>query len=351
MTRFQSRSATRSGRQAVENPRKFSHTVVTGGLGFVGSHLCTRLLAAGIEVTCLDNSLTGSVANIAHLMNVAGFHLLEQDVADHLHVSGPVDLVLHFASPASPADYMKYPLETMRAGSAGTWNMLDFAQRKRARFVFASTSEVYGEPLEHPQRESYWGNVNPIGPRSVYDESKRFSEALVTAYRRHRGVDTALVRLFNTYGPRMRAGDGRAVPTFIRQALADDDITVSGDGSQTRTMCYIDDTISGILAVAAGSREGPFNIGGAEEISIHDLALLVRELCGSAAPLRLVDRPVDDPSRRLPDTSRIRDQLGWRPQVPLAEGMRRTVAWFVERLDQGAPARERVMRRLGRSVS
>jgi dTDP-glucose 4,6-dehydratase len=307
----------------------FSRAVVAGGLGFLGSHLCARLVDSGVEVVCLDNLITGRTENVARLMPSRRFHILELDVAERRPIPGPVDLVLHFASPASPLDYAKHPLETMRAGSAGTWNMLELATEKQARFVLASTSEIYGEPLEHPQKESYWGNVNPVGPRSVYDESKRFSEALTSTWGRHRGTRTAIVRLFNCFGPAMRTDDGRAVPTFVRQALDGAAITVSGDGSQTRTLCYVDDAVNAILAVAASDRPGPFNVGGTQEITILELADRIRRLVGSASSVRFVDRPVDDPSRRRPDLHRIHDQLGWYPQIRLQDGLRRTVEWFL----------------------
>ncbi|GAA3950506.1 GDP-mannose 4,6-dehydratase [Actinomadura viridis] len=315
--------------------RPFRHAVVTGGAGFLGSHLCERLLHQGVEVTCLDNFLTGTRANIAHLMPDARFRLDHCDVTEPFRVRGPVDLVLHFASPASPADYLRLPIHTLKAGGIGTMHALDLARDKGARFVLASTSEVYGDPLEHPQRESYWGNVNPVGPRGVYDEAKRFAEALTTAYRATHGVDTAIVRIFNSYGPRMRPDDGRAIPTFIRQALAGDPITVTGDGGQTRSVCYVDDTVGGVLALAGGGHSGPVNIGGAEEMTILDLALLVREIAGSRSPVRLVDSPVDDPRRRRPDTTRARETLGWAPEVPLSQGLRRTIAWFRERPSGG----------------
>ncbi|MER6925548.1 NAD-dependent epimerase/dehydratase family protein, partial [Streptomyces spiralis] len=241
---------------------------------------------------------------------------------------GRFDLVLHFACPASPADYLRLPLQTLDAGSSGTRNALERARADGARFLLASTSEVYGDPLEHPQRESYWGNVNPVGPRSVYDESKRFAEALVTAHRATRGTDAAIVRIFNTYGPRMRTGDGRAVPTFIAQALDGTPLTVAGDGSQTRSLCYVDDTVDGILALAASAEAGPVNIGGGEEITVLDLARRIVELTGSASRIRFVDRPVDDPARRRPDTRLARERLGWQPRVDWSAGLERTIGWF-----------------------
>jgi dTDP-glucose 4,6-dehydratase len=294
----------------------------------VGSWTCERLLRDGSEVVCVDNFLTGSPDNVAALRGNDGFTFLEQDVSVGLSVPGPVDWVLHLASPASPAHYLRYPLETMRVGSLGTMNALELAREKSARFVLASTSEVYGDPLEHPQHESYWGNVNPIGPRSVYDESKRFAEALTAAYRREGRVDAAIVRIFNTYGPRMRLDDGRAIPAFISQALAGERITVAGDGQQTRSLCYVEDTVVGILALAAGDCPGPVNIGGSEEISMLALAEQIRDVAGSASPVEFVDLPVDDPRVRRPDTTLARSVLGWEQRVPFDEGLKRTLEWF-----------------------
>ncbi|MEV4744288.1 UDP-glucuronic acid decarboxylase family protein [Streptomyces sp. NPDC049555] len=313
------------------NERRWNRAVVTGGAGFVGSHLCERLLAEGCEVWCADNLVTGSRANVAHLQGNERFHFLAADVCAPGSldaVTGRVDLVMHLACPASPADYLRLPLQTLEAGSTGTRNALELARRDDARFLLASTSEVYGDPLEHPQREQYWGNVNPIGPRSVYDESKRYAEALVTAYRRTYGTDTAIVRIFNTYGPRMRAGDGRAVPTFIRQALAGEPLTVAGDGSQTRSLTYVDDTVDGIVALAASGRPGPVNIGGTHESTVLELARRIVDLTGSASTVCFVERPADDPDKRRPDTTAARRQLGWAPQVECAEGLKRTVEWF-----------------------
>ncbi len=310
--------------------RSWEHAVVTGGAGFVGSHLCAALLDAGAAVTCVDDFCTGRPENISPLLERPGFTLVQANVAERLRIKRRPDLVLHFASPASPADYLRLPLHTMETGSLGTRNALELARSSRARFVLASTSEVYGDPLEHPQREGYWGNVNPIGPRSVYDESKRFAEALVTAHRGVHGTDTAIVRIFNTYGPRMRGHDGRAVPTFVRQALAGEPLTVTGDGRQTRSLCYVDDTVRGILAAAAHGMRGPVNIGNPTEITMLDLARLVVELAGSASEIRFIERPVDDPAVRCPDITLARDKLGWEPQVRAEEGLRRTIAWFRE---------------------
>nr|WP_202559208.1 NAD-dependent epimerase/dehydratase family protein [Streptomyces sp. SID5914] len=305
--------------------------MVTGGAGFVGSHLCGRLLDAGTDVVCLDNLATGSRANVADLERRRGFRFVRGDATDPAALRGlpgRFDLVLHFACPASPADYLRLPLQTLDVGSTGTRNALERAHADGARFLLASTSEVYGDPLEHPQRETYWGNVNPIGPRSVYDESKRFAEALVTAHRRVHGTDTAIVRIFNTYGPRMRTGDGRAVPTFIAQALDGMPLTVAGDGGQTRSLCYVDDTVAGVLALAASGETGPMNIGGDDEITMLELARRIVDLTGSGSRIRFVERPVDDPCRRKPDTTLARERLGWRPSVRWTEGLERTIGWF-----------------------
>jgi dTDP-glucose 4,6-dehydratase len=304
---------------------------VTGGAGFVGSHLCARLLDAGTDVVCLDNLATGTRANVVDLEQRPGFRFVRGDATDPAAwqaLPGRFDLVLHFACPASPADYLRLPLETLDVGSTGTRLALERARSDGARFVLASTSEVYGDPLEHPQREGYWGNVNPIGPRSVYDESKRFAEALVTAHRGVHGTDTAIVRIFNTYGPRMRTGDGRAVPTFIAQALDGMPLTVAGDGGQTRSLAYVDDTVAGVLALAASAETGPVNIGGGDEITMLELARRIVEITGSASRIRFVNRPVDDPGRRRPDTRLARERLGWQPRVGWSEGLERTIGWF-----------------------
>lgn len=310
--------------------------VVTGGAGFLGSHLCTELLARGWEVVCLDNFLTGSPANVAHLLGEERFQLVRCDVTDFIHVPGDVDLVLHFASPASPVDYLQLPIHTLKVGSIGTGHALGLAKEKGARFLIASTSEVYGDPQEHPQREDYWGHVNPIGPRGVYDEAKRYAEALTTAYRSTHGVDTAIVRIFNTYGPRMRPHDGRAIPTFIRQALAGEPITVAGDGSQTRSVCYVDDLVRGILALAYSGEPGPVNIGNPSERTVLEIAQDVVAATGSRSAIRFVERPVDDPTVRRPDTTRARELLGWEPLVEWQEGLSRTVAWFRQELATSA---------------
>ncbi len=306
--------------------------VVTGGAGFLGSHLCERLLAEGASVICMDNFLTGSPANVEHLMGRPRFRIVECDLTGFVHVPGEVDLVLHFASAASPTDYLRHPIATLKVGSLGTLHALGLAREKDARFVLASTSEVYGDPLEHPQRETYWGNVNPVGPRSVYDEAKRFAESLTTAYRNSHDVDTAIVRIFNTYGPRMRPHDGRAIPTFVRQALGGEPITVTGDGSQTRSICYVDDTVQGVLTLADSGFEGPVNIGNPSELSMLELATMVRDLTGSSSPIMFVDRPVDDPGVRRPDTSLAACRLGWRPEIDVTTGLLRTISWFEREL-------------------
>jgi dTDP-glucose 4,6-dehydratase len=313
---------------AVRSTREIKRAVVTGGAGFLGSHLCEHLLDRGVEVVCLDNFLTGSPTNVLHLMEHPGFRLVRCDVTDYVHVPGPVDLVLHFASPASPLDYLRMPIETLKVGSLGTLHTLGLAKEKGARYLLASTSEVYGDPLQHPQREDYWGNVNPVGPRGVYDEAKRFSEALTTAYRTSQDTDTAIVRIFNTYGPRMRPNDGRAIPAFVGQALAGEPLTVAGDGSQTRSICYVDDTVRGILALAFSTETGPMNIGNPDELSMLELARWIVELTGSDSEIGFIDLPVDDPKVRRPDTSHAEQALGWRPTVSSEEGLRQTVAWF-----------------------
>jgi dTDP-glucose 4,6-dehydratase len=314
----------------VHQARQIRRAVVTGGAGFLGSHLCEHLLDRGVEVVCLDNFLTGSPENVVHLMEHPGFRLIRCDITDFVHVPGPVDVVLHFASPASPLDYLKMPIETLKVGSLGTLHTLGLAQEKGARYVLASTSEVYGDPLQHPQSEDYWGNVNPVGPRGVYDEAKRFSEALTTAYRTSKGTDTGIVRIFNTYGPRMRPDDGRAIPAFIDQALSGRPITVAGDGSQTRSICFVDDTVRGILAMAFSEHAGPVNIGNPDELSMLSLARWIAELTDSDSVIEFIDLPMDDPKVRRPDTTRAEQLLGWRPTVTSEEGLRRTVAWFAE---------------------
>ena len=302
--------------------------VVTGGAGFLGSHLTDRLLAAGAEVVCFDNYLTGTPRNLAHLADDARFTLIRQDVTTYLDVDGEVDAVLHFASPASPIDYLELPIQTLKVGSLGTHNALGLAKSKGARFMLASTSEVYGDPTVHPQPESYWGNVNPIGPRGVYDEAKRFAESLTFAYHRTHGVPIRIPRIFNTYGPRMRMDDGRAVPTFIRQALAGEPLSVHGDGEQTRSMCYVDDLIDGFMALITAEETGPVNLGSSFEVTMNELAWAVIDACGSSSEVVYVPRPVDDPQVRRPDTTRAETVLGWQARIGIREGLRRTVEWY-----------------------
>jgi dTDP-glucose 4,6-dehydratase len=306
--------------------------VVTGGAGFLGSHLCERLLAQGCKVVALDNLLTGSAGNIAHLMPQERFTFVKCDVTDYVHVPGQVDLVLHFASPASPIDYLRLPIETLKVGSIGTLHALGLAREKKARFLLASTSETYGDPQVHPQPETYWGHVNPVGPRGVYDEAKRYAEALTRAYRTYHGVDTTIVRIFNTFGPRMRPDDGRAIPTFIRQALAGEPLTVAGDGSQTRSVCYVDDLVEGVLRLALSDHPGPVNIGNPTEMSVLDLARLVLDVTGSRSSIEFIPRPQDDPHVRQPDITLAREVLGWKPEVDVTDGLARTVEWFHEQV-------------------
>ena len=310
--------------------RSIRRAVVSGGAGFLGSHLCDRLISHGIDVLCLDNFLTGKPANVAHLQDNPHFRLLRCDVTDFVHVPGDVDLVLHFASPASPADYLRMPIETLQVGSLGTLHLLGMAVERNARFVLASTSEVYGDPLVHPQQEDYWGNVNPIGPRGVYDEAKRFSEALTTAYRLSRNADTGIVRIFNTFGPRMRPDDGRAVPTFMAQALTGQDITVAGTGAQTRSISYVDDTVDGILRLAMSDVSDPVNIGNPHEVTMLELAEIIRDLAGSESRITFVPLPQDDPRVRRPDTTRASQLLGWSPQVDVKDGLRETMNWVIQ---------------------
>jgi dTDP-glucose 4,6-dehydratase len=299
-------------------------SVVTGGAGFLGSHLCDYLLEQGHRVICVDNLETGSLENIEHARDDA-FVFLYQDVVDGIWIDEQVDYVFHLASPASPIDYLRLPLQTLKVGSLGTHNALGLAKWKRARFRLASTSEVYGDPLIHPQPETYWGNVNPIGPRGVYDEAKRYAEALTMAYHRQQGVDTCIVRIFNTYGPRMRPHDGRAIPTFIRQALANEPLTVFGDGSQTRSFCYVDDLIRGLMALAQSGEHLPVNIGNPAEYTLLELAQKVVEATGATSEIVFEALPVDDPKVRQPDITRARQLLGWEPQVSLEDGLRRVL--------------------------
>jgi len=301
---------------------------VTGAAGFLGSHLCDRLLAEGHEVVGLDNYSTGNARNIAHLAGEKRFRLVRHDVTHFIFVDGPVDAVLHFASPASPIDYLELPIQTLKVGSLGTHNALGLAMAKKARFLLASTSEVYGDPLVHPQPETYWGNVNPIGPRGVYDEAKRFAEAMTMAYHRAHGVDTRVVRIFNTYGERMRPRDGRVVPALIGQALAGEPLTVFGDGKQTRSFCYVSDLIDGIYRLLQSSESSPVNIGNPAELSVLDFARTIQRLTRTKSEIAFKPLPVDDPRVRQPDISKARQILNWEPTVPLEEGLRRTIEYF-----------------------
>jgi dTDP-glucose 4,6-dehydratase len=301
-----------------------STAVVTGGAGFLGSHLCDHLVAKGLRVICVDNLETGSLQNVEHLRG-ASFGFVHHDMTEHLAIDEDVDFVFHLASPASPIDYLRLPLQTLKVGSYGTHNALGLAKWKRARFLLASTSEVYGDPAIHPQPETYWGNVNPIGPRGVYDEAKRYAEALTMAYHRQQGVDTCIVRIFNTYGTRMRPNDGRAIPTFFRQAAANEPLTVFGDGSQTRSFCYVDDLIRGLVLLAESGEHLPVNIGNPQELTLLDLAETVIRVTGSKSEIVFEALPVDDPQVRQPDITRARQLLGWDPEVALEDGLRRTL--------------------------
>ncbi|MBK7260229.1 MAG: SDR family oxidoreductase [Ignavibacteriae bacterium] len=304
------------------------HAIVTGGAGFLGSHLCDRLLAEGCKVTAIDNLITGDVRNIAHLLGNEHFRFLKHDVTEYIFVDGPVDYILHFASPASPIDYLKLPIQTLKVGSLGTHKALGLAKAKNARFLLASTSETYGDPLIHPQPESYWGNVNPVGLRGVYDEAKRFAEAMTMAYHRYHGVETRIVRIFNTYGPRMRINDGRAIPAFISQALRGEDVTVFGNGLQTRSVCYVDDLIEGIHRLLLSDLPDPVNIGNQAEITMLDLAREVIALTNSSSRIIHKDLPEDDPKIRQPDTTRARTLLHWEARVDRKVGLTATVEYF-----------------------
>lgn len=304
-----------------------TRAVVLGGAGFVGSHLSERLYATGADVICVDNSMTGSEANVAHLLG-SRFTVLQEDIREHISIDGEVDYVFNLASPASPVDFERWPIQILKIGAMGTHNALGLALAKGAVFLQASTSEVYGDPLVNPQPENYWGNVNPIGVRGVYDEGKRYAEALTMAYHRAHGLETRIVRIFNTFGPRMRPDDGRAVPAFISAALRGEPLPVHGDGSQTRSLCYVDDLVEGILRLAASDVIDPVNIGNPHEVTILDLADTVREVVGVDVPIEFRPRPEDDPKVRCPDISRARELLGWEPTVPLRNGLVRTVAWF-----------------------
>lgn len=306
--------------------------LVTGGAGFLGSHLCDRLLGEGHEVVAMDNLVTGNTDNIAHLAGNTRFQFIRHDVTNYIFLAGPVDAVLHFASPASPVDYLELPIQTLKVGSLGTHNALGLALAKGARFLLASTSEVYGDPLVHPQQEEYWGNVNPIGPRGVYDEAKRFAEAMTMAYHRAHGVDTRIVRIFNTYGPRMRLNDGRVVPNFIKQALRGEELTVYGDGSQTRSFCFVEDLVDGIYRLLMSEETLPTNIGNPSEMTILQFAQGINAMIGNGAGIVHKPLPKDDPQQRQPDISKARRVLGWQPRVSLDAGLEPTIAYFAERL-------------------
>lgn len=302
--------------------------LVTGGAGFIGSHLCDTLMARGNSVTCVDDLSTGQICNIEHLLPERGFRFVENDISAEININGPVDVVAHLASPAAPPDYHRLQLHTLATGSRGTENALRIACRSNARFVLASTSEVYGDPAVHPQPEDYWGNVNPVGPRSVYDEAKRFSEALTIAYRRTLNVNAGVMRIFNTYGPRMRPGDGRVVTSFITQALSGAPLTIYGDGAQTRSFCYVDDLVRGIVAMIDSTEAGPINLGNTDERSVSELAELVLRITGSSSLIEYRPLPIDDPLRRRPVIARAKELLGWQPEIQTEEGIRRTVEWF-----------------------
>jgi dTDP-glucose 4,6-dehydratase len=321
---------TNSKEHTMKNPT----SVVTGGAGFLGSHLCERLLNEGHNVVCIDNLLTGNIENIRHLMDQPTFCFIKSDVTNYIYVSVPVDYVFHFASPASPIDYLKYPIQTLKVGSLGTHKALGFAKAKGARFLIASTSEVYGDPEIHPQVEEYWGNVNPVGPRGVYDEAKRFSEAMTLAYNRFHGVETRIVRIFNTYGERMRIEDGRAIPAFVSQALRGEDLTVFGDGSQTRSVCYVTDLIDGIYRLMMSDYGMPVNIGNPDEISMLNLAKEILEITGSTSKIVFKELPQDDPKVRQPDITKARTILGWEPTVNRKEGLAKTIRYFQEAISK-----------------
>ena len=317
--------------------------VVTGAAGFIGSHLSETLLNRGHSVVGVDNLITGDLVNVEHL-RAREFEFIRHDVTRYIDVSGPVDAVLHWASPASPIDYLELPIQTLKVGSLGTHNALGLAKAKGARFVLASTSEVYGDPLEHPQKETYWGNVNPIGPRGVYDEAKRFAEAITLAYHRYHGVNTKIVRIFNTYGPRMRLRDGRAVPAFMSQALRNEDVTVFGDGTQTRSFCYVSDLVEGILRLLDSDTNDPVNIGNPHELTVEEIARTIIKLVGSKSAIVYRPLPVDDPKQRRPDITLARTLLGWEPKVGLEEGLLKTVGYFREKLGMSDGAEVRLLR-------
>jgi len=308
--------------------------LITGGAGFLGSHLCDRFLKEGYNVLCMDNLLTGSKENIEHLVCLEDFQFLHNNVSEFVHVPGELHYILHFASPASPIDYLKMPIQTLKVGSLGTLHLLGLAKEKKARILVASTSEVYGDPLEHPQNEDYWGNVNPVGPRGVYDEAKRFLEAITMAYHTYHGLDTKIIRIFNTYGPRMRLNDGRALPAFIGQALRGEDITVFGDGSQTRSFCYVDDLVDGIYRLLLSNYNNPVNIGNPDEITILEFAEEVIKLTGSKSKIIFKDLPMDDPKQRKPDITRAREILDWQPKFSRSEGLIPTLEYFKNKINK-----------------
>jgi dTDP-glucose 4,6-dehydratase len=312
--------------------RKKRRALVTGGAGFLGSHLCERLHSEGYRVVCMDNLRTGSLENVAHLEGEAHFEYIDHDVTSHINVAGELDEIYHFASPASPKDFSRIPIPILKAGALGTYNSLGLALAKGARLMLASTSEVYGDPLVHPQTEYYWGNVNPVGVRGVYDEAKRYAEALTMAYHRHHKVDTRIVRIFNTYGPRMRIDDGRMVPNFIQQALLGRPLTVYGDGSQSRSVQYVDDLIEGVLRLMRSPEDRPVNIGNPVEYSVRQVAEMILEISGSQSGIVFEPLPEDDPKQRRPDITRARETLGWEPRVPAKEGLKLTFEWFAQRL-------------------
>ncbi|MEX1024332.1 MAG: UDP-glucuronic acid decarboxylase family protein [Planctomycetota bacterium] len=307
--------------------------LITGGAGFLGSHLCDRFLAEGYQVVCMDNLITGDLRNVEHLFSDSDFTFHHQDVTEFIHVPGRLDVIMHFASPASPIDYLELPIQTLKVGSLGTHKALGLAHAKGARILMASTSECYGDPLEHPQKETYWGNVNPVGPRGVYDEAKRFAEAMTMAYHRYHGVETRIVRIFNTYGPRMRLNDGRALPAFMGQALRGEDLTVFGDGRQTRSFCYVDDLVEGIWRLLHSDEAMPTNIGNPSEMTILEFAEKVVELTGSKSKISFQPLPEDDPKVRQPDITKAKTLLGWEPEVELEDGLRRTLAYFQKHLE------------------
>lgn len=309
-------------------------TLITGGAGFLGSHFCDRLIQEGHEVICLDNLITGRMENVAHVLGHEAFRVIKLDVTEYLDIDGPLDHVLHFASPASPVDYQRLPIQTLKVGSLGTHKTLGLAKAKAARFLLASTSEVYGDPLVHPQREDYWGNVNPIGPRGVYDEAKRFAEAMTMAYHRYHGLETRIARIFNTYGPRMRPNDGRVVSNFINQALRGQPLTVYGDGSQTRSFCYVSDMVEGLYRLLVSGEAEPVNLGNPKEFTVIELARLVLQATGGTSDIEFLPLPLDDPRVRQPDISLARERLGWVPAVGIGEGLALTIDYFRKQLER-----------------